>query len=69
MRVFEALGTIHTKCCATCKHWQNAEGEQSAHGYCDMNTYPRPDLDTFWVPMLTLDLAICSKWEAKEDAE
>jgi hypothetical protein len=62
---FEALGTHYIKCCATCKHWiaplvvfGGLKTEDFSARECSVNNR-----------MVTLDLALCSRWEEKEDAE
>lgn len=70
--VYEALGTIYSKCCGNCQHWDKAGGPAEAHGNCALNTAP-VNLGTsdysLWNPMLTLDLSLCSKWQQKDKAE
>jgi hypothetical protein len=77
-RVFEALGTTYTRCCATCKHWDQFVQPEASHlGLC-LNTPKEgkaltlkgngPGSVSMFRPTVT-DLAICSKWQEKEDAE
>lgn len=68
-KVFEALDTHYTKCCATCKHWKDVMSQKNT-GKCEW----APEGETFnfvehGVGIQTLDLALCSKWQHKEDAE
>ncbi len=60
--IFEALGTVHTKCCATCTNWQPMP--PSSFGYCEQRT-PNDIIHG----VKTTDLTLCSKWQEKKDAE
>jgi hypothetical protein len=63
MTAFEALGTHYIKCCATCKHWRQDQVKVQAGQCC----FTLDDSQHRNLP--TLDLALCSRWEEKEDAE
>src|SRR5688572_14175817 len=63
MSVFEALGTVYGNCCATCSYWSQDSVKPQA-GQCNFS------LDSGQHRNLpTLDLAVCSKWQDKEEAE
>jgi hypothetical protein len=64
MTHFEAHGNLYVKCCATCKHWDQ-HGEFSS-GFCDVNSWLPNGIDQHWQKVVTLDLALCSRWEEKE---
>lgn len=74
-KVYEALGSVYTKCCGNCQHWNSGfAGPAPAVatiGRCQQNMVIVP-ADSFTnraEKFLTLDLALCSKWQEKEDAE
>lgn len=54
---------IPQECCATCRHWSRAKEE--AYGHCSANDVY---VAQFIVqPLLTLDLAVCSKWQENSE--
>lgn len=63
---FEALGTYHVKCCATCQHWDDLS-DAIAIGLCRANQYLPEGIGTQWTSPATTDLQLCSKWQQKPD--
>jgi hypothetical protein len=54
-------------CCASCKHWSKhtVVSLGPAVGWCEVNY--QHEMGGSRSRMQTLDLAVCSKWQAKED--
>lgn len=66
MKSFEALGKMHTQCCATCRHWKPEP--KTGSGWCEQ-IVPYDKETNLVRGLKTLDLSLCSKWQEKDTEE